>query len=1153
MINKFISPYNGLHIRSCSGLLILISALIAACSRPKQQQESFDFKPPTVVEAKPYRVPAEKLAPPIVVPVSNIKTIPMGRPKIINLNPNLYKNVYEPEIKKILPMGTPKLITPGKDGFKLPVKVPAIDSPFEAGAPEIILLKDFYVKDDNPESFSTMGTMHGFLSNDLNALYVDRAGNLWVGGWDGGGLSKYDGRYLTNYSAAQGLSSNAVLSVLEDRDGNIWTVTDGDVLNKFDGKYFTRYTTKQGLSNDNLGKIIEGKNGDIWIGTNKGLNRYDGHSFHYYTKEQGLPNDSIYSMANDSKGNIWITTAGHGFLKFDGQKFHDYTGIFGSGIGHFLAEDREDNLWMRGLGNNYVFRYDGKTMNQYSIKGDKSFPGINDLFADRAGNLWISTSDGFFKYDGKFLIHFSAEHGLGDKWVRMMREDAAGNIWYCTNTGVGKFDGKFFNHIQWFQGIGKAGLTSVAADDSGHIWIGTWGAGVSKYDGKSISIYTRDQGLGNNDIEDILKDRSGNLWITTTGGLDRFDGKLLTEYTRKSGLLSDFIYCLLQDRNGNIWMGSYAGVSKFDGKSFTNYTMAQGLSGNVIICMYEDHNGHIWFGTRDNGVTVYDGSAFIHYNRSTGLSDATINSICEDKDEMVWLATDEGVNRFDGKFFTWYTTEQGLTKNKVNNVFKAKNGDLWISTVDGLNKLNPESNLSDTGHKTAYIFKRYTRSEGFLGVGTYWNSITEDSKGNLWFGTNGRITNYHPEGDIPDTVPPTLQLTGIRLFNQRVNWYDLAKKKDTTIILNDGATIKDFEFSGLSRFYSQPENLKLTYKNNYITFQFIGVTTNRPKEVQYKYFLEGVDDRWSVLSSQPEATYNNLSPGTYTFRVKAANSEGFWSKELSYQFTISPPWWKTWWAYTLFAIAIITILFGTIRWFLQQKYRSQLEKSEKEKEIAEIRQKAGEMEMQALRAQMNPHFIFNSLNSINRFILQNNRAQASEYLTKFSKLVRMILQNSQASLISLESELESLNLYLDLEAVRFEHRFAYKISYPKDLDIEVLKVPPLVIQPFTENAIWHGLMHKEDKGQLDIDVSEEDDYLYIKITDNGIGRKKAGEIASKSATKHKSMGLRITKDRIAMLQRTNGSESPVKIIDLEHEDGTAAGTEVIIKMPAIYE
>jgi len=165
----------------------------------------------------------------------------------------------------------------------------------------------------------------------------------------------------------------------------------------------------------------------------------------------------------------------------------------------------------------------------------------------------------------------------------------------------------------------------------------------------------------------------------------------------------------------------------------------------------------------------------------------------------------------------------------------------------------------------------------------------------------------------------------------------------------------------------------------------------------------------------------------------------------------------------------------------------------------------------------------------------------------------MILQNSQASLISLESELESLNLYLDLEAVRFDHNFGYKISYPKDLDVEVLKVPPLILQPYTENAIWHGLMHREEKGQLDIDVSEENGHLYFKITDNGIGRKRAAELASKSAIKHKSMGLRITADRIAVMQSLNGNESPVTINDLLNTDGTAAGTEVTIKIPVLYD
>ena len=165
----------------------------------------------------------------------------------------------------------------------------------------------------------------------------------------------------------------------------------------------------------------------------------------------------------------------------------------------------------------------------------------------------------------------------------------------------------------------------------------------------------------------------------------------------------------------------------------------------------------------------------------------------------------------------------------------------------------------------------------------------------------------------------------------------------------------------------------------------------------------------------------------------------------------------------------------------------------------------------------------------------------------------MILQNSQASLISLESELESLSLYLEMEALRFNNYFTYKISVQKDIDAEVLKVPPLIIQPYVENAIWHGLMHKEETGELNIDISSHEDHLYFRITDNGIGRKKAAALASKSATKHKSMGLRITAQRIAMIQSMNAREVPVSIVDLTYPDGSAAGTEVTIKMPEIYD
>jgi LytS/YehU family sensor histidine kinase len=230
-----------------------------------------------------------------------------------------------------------------------------------------------------------------------------------------------------------------------------------------------------------------------------------------------------------------------------------------------------------------------------------------------------------------------------------------------------------------------------------------------------------------------------------------------------------------------------------------------------------------------------------------------------------------------------------------------------------------------------------------------------------------------------------------------------------------------------------------------------------------------------------------------------------------------------------------------------------LQKVEGNRTRAELQQQATELEMQALRAQMNPHFIFNSLNSINRFILQNNKLQASEYLTKFSRLVRLILQNSQASFISLDNELEALQLYLELESLRFDHHFDYTVNVDEDVDSSIVKVPPLIIQPYAENAIWHGLMHKQEKGHLDIAIAEQEGVLLCRITDDGVGRKKATELKSKSASTHKSMGMRITADRIATLHQKNQLDGYVVINDLVLPDGSAIGTEVTLKIPVNYD
>jgi LytS/YehU family sensor histidine kinase len=269
--------------------------------------------------------------------------------------------------------------------------------------------------------------------------------------------------------------------------------------------------------------------------------------------------------------------------------------------------------------------------------------------------------------------------------------------------------------------------------------------------------------------------------------------------------------------------------------------------------------------------------------------------------------------------------------------------------------------------------------------------------------------------------------------------------------------------------------------------------------------------------------------------------------------TVSPAFWNTWWFKSLLFLTVLSLSYILIRTRLKEKFRLELERSEKNQLLSDMSQRATLLEMQALRAQMNPHFIFNSLNSINRFILQNDRPQASEYLTKFSRLVRLILQNSQAPLITLESELDALQLYLDLESLRFNHHFKFKISIAPELDTFVLKIPPLIIQPYAENAIWHGLMPKEEYGRLDIDLSQDDDYLIIRIADDGIGRKKSAALSSKSAALHKSRGLQMTADRIALIHSKTPVEAPVKIIDLIMPDGSPAGTEVIIKIPLIYD
>ena len=348
------------------------------------------------------------------------------------------------------------------------------------------------------------------------------------------------------------------------------------------------------------------------------------------------------------------------------------------------------------------------------------------------------------------------------------------------------------------------------------------------------------------------------------------------------------------------------------------------------------------------------------------------------------------------------------------------------------------------------------------------------------------------------------------------------------------------------------DTLVLPHNENQIGFEFAALSFLSAERNRYACMMQGVDKDWQQLGADNTITYANLSPGDYFFKIKTANLDGVWGKEKGIHIKIVPAFWQTAWFKILIVLLIVAFFYWLFRNRLKQirlKNQLQNEHLEAQKKDAEFKRKLSEIEMTALRSQMNPHFIFNCLNSIKLYTVQNDSYSASEYLTKFSRLIRLVLENSRKEKIELQSELESLRLYIEMEAMRFKEKLQYTII--ENIDTSFTEIPPLLIQPYVENAIWHGLMHKELGGKIDIliDKGDKDDLLQISITDDGVGRAKALELKSKSAMRNKSFGMRVTSERIALINQLFNTNTRVEVIDLFDEKGNASGTQVIIQIP----
>ena len=921
-------------------LIVLILFSLFSCDGKKQSKSS-DRLSPKVIEATRKAIPYTDIFTQNIVAAEDVKGISSGKPKIIQLN----SSSYNVEAIPVVYLGTPKKNIPGQGNFKLPVIVPVIDSSLVANPPEIIEISNPQFIDNNQISYALFNTLQGIKSNLIYTMLQDKQGNLWIGTF-GGGLCKYDGRYLSNYSVQQGLSNNDIRCLLEDKKHNLWIGTGSGAI-RFDGKTITIYTERQGLCSTSVWGLLEDSKGNIWINSSKGLSKYDGKTFTNFTDQQGFSKRNDDTFFEDRNGNLWFDTV-DGFCKFDEKSFTYYPSS-GATWPDLLATFKRNE-------------FDGNSVLKFSAIEGLDAVSDNRIYPGVRGKVWYITDNGLDKYEGNSITHLGLDNGLNGANLQAVMEDRNNNLWIGSNGGgIAKINAQLFTHMRAEDGLSKENIRCIFADSKGNIWIGTWGGGVNKFDGNSITQYTTGNGLSSNNIQSIYEDKNGNIWLgTEDSGVNKFDGKTFTNYSRKTGLANNYITCILEDNQANLWFGTAgSGVVKYDGKTFTNFSFPKELGGLDIYSILEDKAGNIWLGSINNGVFIFDGELVTQYNRSNGLSDISVLSMLEDKQGNIWLGTaDGGVNRFDGKSFTQYTTEQGLPNNRVNSMLEDKQGNIWFGTNYGLSRMrfekkkNPFSPEDSNKINEKPLFKNYVYSDGFTGVGTWYNSLVMDKNGVIWAGAIDRITTYHQEEDVPDTIPPSIQLRGISIFNENINWFELAQKKDTVLRLQNGNLIKNFEFTDLKKWSYVPENLKLTYSNNFITFKFIGITTNKPDRVKYKYQLEGLDKNWNPLTNLPEAVYTNLSQGSYIFKVKAMNSEGYWSDELSYPVTIKPPWWFSKLAYWVYGILFLIVAWNTHLFLKARTIRAERQKAQK-KELEQAREiKKAYTELKATQAQL---------------------------------------------------------------------------------------------------------------------------------------------------------------------------------------------------------
>ncbi|WP_196140816.1 two-component regulator propeller domain-containing protein [Aliikangiella sp. G2MR2-5] len=972
---------------------------------------------------------------------------------------------------------------------------------------------------DNPFSIS---------ENDIRVLTESSDGYIWVGTFSRG-LNRFDPEteqfkhYRHNPENPDSLSNDSVLALAEDSRGILWIGTRGGGLNRFDSKTerFSHYRHDAGnlssLSHDIVRAIFEDKSGKLWIGTYAGgLNRFDQKTqkFAHYRFEANNPDslsgDSILAIAEDQQGSLWVGTRTRGLNRFDvpSGKFTRYQfdpdnpGSLSHDVIRTIAVDQQGTLWV-GTNNGGLNRFEPATQSftRYRFDASASHSLSSDsvlaILDDRQGTLWIGTNAGglnYFNFRTESFGHYRSEannpESLSQNIVRAFEEDKFGNLWVGTHGGgLNRLDPNTgaFTHFRFEpdnpDGLSNDRVRAITEDGNGTLWVGTHGGGLSKFNPET-NTFTHFRASANPSGSGPGNRSSGHF---DSGSNNRSNGA-------SGSLGDDFVLVIKEDHQGFLWLGTYGGggLNRFDPRtqSFKQYRFdpaeENSLSHNRVLSIAEDHEHILWVGTAGGGLNRFDPETekFTRYHSDSAnplsLSNDTVYSVIEDSRQRLWVGTANGLNRFDptSDSFKHYTDKQGLPNNVIYRIEEDNLGYLWFSTNQGLARFNPQTET----------FTNYDEGDGLQNNEFNAGASFKNKKGELFFGGINGFNRFQPEQITRDTLKPTVVITDMLLLNESVPIRTYQDSHE-----NQGS--KD-RFT-LDKAIHLLSELTLSYDQNLVSFEFSALHFSNPKKNQYAYKLEGFDADWIRTSSSKRfATYTDLPGGDYVFRVKASNSDGVWNEEgASINIRVLPPPWKTWWAYSIYTLILLSLVFSFV--YTQRK------KLERERSINKKLQQVDKLKNEFLAN--TSHELRTPLNGIigiSDALVTGYSDSLPEEVAEMhmiiadsgNRLARLVdnileitvLRGDQANLV-----VQSVNIVDVIEqAIEFNRIFAdsknleIKTQIPEDLpliNVDSEKIKKVFIN-ILENAIKFT-----QSGYVMISVTVNEKMLDIAFRDTGIG------------------------------------------------------------------